>query len=423
MKPPSRSEFDSTRWSMIEMAGAKDGSQRRTALDKILSAYLPALHTYLMLNRRLNAEEAEDLLHDFVTDKILQGDLLSRADHTKGRFRSLLIKSLNNYLVDRYRSRQSSDPTAKGTKSLEDLGSSYPGHPKNSEADLFDAIWARTILVGAVADLRQHCEQEKREDIWKLFEERLLRPLMWDTPPTPYDQLVGELGFESAAQASNAFMTAKRQFRRALNARVAPFAHEKSVVDGEIVELKTVLASTGSLDLELPLDKTFESKTLDQAGIQRLAKLLDLNDEDPSPWSDEQLTGSLEYHLALPLTDCVGQVSPRLAAGISLMASSDVAPVVTLYDLFVHTAPPIDVLRAVKDWATQRMQNKDANTPPQIAPVIYLSAVTVALLRCDERITRSDDADLEVTLRQALGARWIAQSIRNLFKEALQQVG
>ena len=106
MKPPSRSEFDSTRWSLIEMAGAKDGSQRRTALDKILSAYLPALQTYLMLNRRVNAEEAEDLLHDFVTDKILQGDLLSRADHTKGRFRSLLIKSLNNYLVDRYRSRR-----------------------------------------------------------------------------------------------------------------------------------------------------------------------------------------------------------------------------------------------------------------------------------------------------------------------------
>jgi len=170
------------------------------------------------------------------------------------------------------------------------------------------------------------------------------------------------------------------------------------------------------------VDTAFDAATLDQAGIQRLAKLLDLNDEDPSPWSDEQLTASFEYHLARPLTDCVAQVSPRLAAGMSLMASSDIDPIVTLHDLFMHPAPPIDVVRAVKDWATFRMQNKDSDTPPQIAPVIYLSAVAVALLRCDERITRSDDSDLEVTLRQALSASWVAKLVRNLFKDALRKI-
>ena len=418
----SRSEFDSTRWSLIELAGTKDGSQRRTALETILTAYLPALRTYLRLNRMLKAEEAEDLLHDFVTDKILQGDFLSRADHAKGRFRSLLIKSLNNYLIDRHRARRSSDPAA-GAKSLDDLGSGYPEHPQNSEGDLFGAIWARTILIGALSDLRKHCKEENRQNVWRLFEERLLWPLMWDTAPTPYDQLIDQLGFESAAQASNAFMTVKRQFRRALNARVAPYTVDKSVVDAEIIELKSVLSSTGSLNLDLPADVEFETAALDQAGIQRLAKLLDLNDEDSSPWSDEQLTASFEHHLTLPLVDCVAQVSPRLAVDMALMASSDIDPIVTLNDLFEHPAPPISVLRTVKDWATFNIQNKDSDTPPQIAPVIYLSAVTVALLRCNERITQSDDADLEVTLRQALSASWVAKPVRGLFKEALRHLG
>lgn len=421
--PSSRSEFDSTRWSLVELAGDQDASQRHTALEKILSSYLPALRTYLILNRMLKAEEAEDLLQDFVTDKILVGNLLSRADHAKGRFRSLLIKSLNNYLVDRYRSRRSTDPTAGGAKSLEDLGSRHPEHPQDSDGDIFDAIWARTILVGALSELQQHCEKENRQDIWKLFEERLLRPLMWDTPPTPYDQLITELGFESAAQASNAFMTAKRQFRRILNARVAPYTQDKALVDAEIIDLKSVLSSLGNLNLELPADMAFDAASLDQAGLQRLAKLLDLNDEEPSPWSDEQLTASFEHHLTLPLKECLTEVSPRVAAGLVLVSSNDVAPIVTLNDLLNHSSPPVDVLRAVKDWATFSMQNKGADTPPQIAPVIYLCAVAVALLRCNERITRSDNADLEVTFRQALGASWISKPVHRLFQEALQHLG
>ena len=55
-------------------------------------------------------------------------------------------------------------------------------------------------------------------------------------------------------------------------------------------------------------------------------------------------------------------------------------------------------------------------------PIEYLSAVATAMLRCNERITRSDDTDLQVTFRQALGAAWITTPIRDLFKETLRHI-
>ena len=195
-----QSDFDSTRWSLIELAGGEDGSQRRKALEKLLSGYLPALRAHLIIQKRLKADTAEDLLHDFVTDKILQGDLLSRADHTKGRFRSLLLKSLNNYLVDRYRHRKSTDPIAENTQSLDELGSRNPDHPQQrSDIDVFDAVWARTILLTAISDLQKGCEEDNCPKIWDLFEHRLLRPLLEEKPARPYDQLLDRLGFDSPA--------------------------------------------------------------------------------------------------------------------------------------------------------------------------------------------------------------------------------
>ena len=416
------SDFDSTRWPVIEVAGGEDGSKRRKALDKLLSVYMPALRAYLVAKRHIEANRADDLLHDFVTEKILQGSLLRRADHTKGRFRSLLLKALNNYLVDRHRSTRSKEPTSAAAKSLDDLGSADPDHPRDTEVDVFEAVWARTVLMTALADLHRFCKKEKREQTWTLFEERLLQPLVWGTPPTPYDQIIKRLGFATAEQASNAFITAKRQFRRVLQSRIAPYTKDKAFVEAEISELQRILATSGSMDLDFPTDSPFDSATLDTQSIRRLARLLDLNEDEPSPWNDAQLAASFEHHLVTPLREKLHERLPRLTAGLLLMASEDQDPIVTLGDLFQHPYPPVEVMRAVKDWAKHCIQQNDESTPPQIASIIYLAAVATALVRCDQRITHSENTDLQVTFRQALGAAWLSRDVRRIFEEAMAQL-
>lgn len=420
--PARQSDFDSTRWSLVELAGGEEGSQQRIALEKLLSGYLPALRAHLIFQRRLDADKAEDLLHDFVTDKILQGNLLNRADHTKGRFRSLLLKSLNNYLVDRYRHRKSTDPMAENVQSLDELGSRNPDHPhQQTDIDVFDAVWAQTTIIAAISDLQKSCQEDDRPQIWGLFEQRLLRPLLEETPPCPYDQLLEQLGFDSAVQASNAFTTAKRRFRRALRSRVSPFTDDRTIVEAEISQLKSILANSNTLDLPLE-DIAIESNIFDHRKIQRLAKLLDLRDDEPSTWSDEQHAASFQLQMALPLRTALADVSPRMTALLSLVAGENNQPIVTLGDLFEHPQPPIEILQIVKEWATQCMQKKNDDIPPRVAPVIYLAAVAAAFVKCQHRLTRSDDTDLQVTFRQALGASWITGSIRHLFQNALQRL-
>ena len=47
--------------------------------------------------------DADELLQAFVTDRLLEHQLLQRADQARGRFRSLLLTSLNNFAAGRRR--------------------------------------------------------------------------------------------------------------------------------------------------------------------------------------------------------------------------------------------------------------------------------------------------------------------------------
>src|SRR6476646_2051830 len=90
--------FPTTRWSLIGRAGG-DGN----AMDVLLRRYLPALRAYLMLERKVSAPEADELLQEFTAGKILGQHLLAHADRDRGRFRTFLLASLKNFRADRAR--------------------------------------------------------------------------------------------------------------------------------------------------------------------------------------------------------------------------------------------------------------------------------------------------------------------------------
>ena len=74
--------FPQTHWSLIRRAGGVDAAnpeERREALSRLLARYEPALKSYLRLVRRMPAGEADDLLQTFITDRLLEHQLLGRA--------------------------------------------------------------------------------------------------------------------------------------------------------------------------------------------------------------------------------------------------------------------------------------------------------------------------------------------------------
>src|SRR5262249_18792385 len=93
--------FPRTIWSDLRVAGAAEDEIRLQALESLLRKYLPALKAYLRasLKRKfgLGEEWVEDCASAFVLEKILNKELIAKADQKRGRFRDLLKKSLHNF--------------------------------------------------------------------------------------------------------------------------------------------------------------------------------------------------------------------------------------------------------------------------------------------------------------------------------------
>jgi RNA polymerase sigma-70 factor (ECF subfamily) len=163
--------FVTTRWSLIlSGANSKDAeANTRAALAELCRIYWRPIFAFIS-RRGYSAEDAEDLTQDFFV-MILEGNWLRNADPSRGRFRSLLLKSLQNFLNDaadkayaRKRGGHVSfvswdawmaEAPSQLSLSTEALNSLPPER-------LFDVRWAATVVERALRRLREECERKGR---------------------------------------------------------------------------------------------------------------------------------------------------------------------------------------------------------------------------------------------------------------------
>src|SRR5205085_11419044 len=93
--------FQSTHWTLVLRARQSDPTETaREALSDFCEAYWPPLYTFLRL-RGHASPEAQDLVQGFF-GHLLENNTLSRADKKKGRLRTFLLGSLQNFLYNEY---------------------------------------------------------------------------------------------------------------------------------------------------------------------------------------------------------------------------------------------------------------------------------------------------------------------------------
>src|SRR5262245_33163236 len=94
--------FLTTRWSLIlsSVDGEAEEGKAREALAQLCRIYWRPIFAFVCRRDR-TLEDAQDLTQDFFL-MILKGDLLQRANADRGRFRSLLLTALKNFLIDRH---------------------------------------------------------------------------------------------------------------------------------------------------------------------------------------------------------------------------------------------------------------------------------------------------------------------------------
>jgi RNA polymerase sigma-70 factor (ECF subfamily) len=243
-RPPDLSgQWPQTQWSLVARAAHIDAALKRQALGDLLTRYRSALLAHLVRRKGLRLERAEDLLHEFLASKILDDGIIERAQREKGRFRNFLRVALDRFLVSQYRrdSAAKRAPDSGGVASLAEDGD-LARSPEAAPDSTLDIAWAKQVVLEALKRMKEDCLARGRDDMWAVFEARILAPAFDGADETSYDNLIARFGFDSPRAASNVLMNAKRAYERALRSVIAEYEPDSADIDSEIEDLRSLMA-------------------------------------------------------------------------------------------------------------------------------------------------------------------------------------
>jgi RNA polymerase sigma factor (sigma-70 family) len=241
-----RGVFATTRWSMVLCAG-KAGSEEqkvRGALTDLCRTYWRSIFSFVC-RRGYSAEDAQDLTQDFFV-MILGNNWLQRADPNRGRFRSFLLKSLQNFL-NNAAERNHARKRGGGVEfvSWDDWMAQAPSEVSFSARaldalppeQLFDRRWAATVVEQALRRLREECENKGR---LRLFE-TLSAHLNAERADVSYANLSATLGIAENA-VKKQLHNMRQRYRWLLRDEVSHTVENPDDVEGEIRHLCAALA-------------------------------------------------------------------------------------------------------------------------------------------------------------------------------------
>jgi RNA polymerase sigma factor (sigma-70 family) len=195
--PRSSAGFESTLWSVV-LAGQRDATQQRAALEHLCRAYWPPVYSFL---RRQGAPpaDAEDLTQGFFAD-LIAGDFLQRPDPARGKFRSYLIGALRQYLA-REHERAAAGKRGGGIPHLPlaDAEAEFTGlaTPELDPSQAYERAWAVTLLARAAHQLGEEQSAAQRTAIFNR-----LRPFLYAAPSRgDYERAASDLGTSRATVA------------------------------------------------------------------------------------------------------------------------------------------------------------------------------------------------------------------------------
>jgi len=163
--------FLTTQWRNIDAAKTLDPQRKLEMIGAIMNKYWKPVYSYLRRKGNSN-EEAKDLTQGFFHEVVLGRELISQADHAKGRFRTLLLTALDRYVVSVHRAQTAKKRAPQ--QPMVPLDSFDPGSipaPIDSAtpADAFTYTWASQLLGEVIVEVQEECLRDNLETHWTEF--------------------------------------------------------------------------------------------------------------------------------------------------------------------------------------------------------------------------------------------------------------
>jgi DNA-directed RNA polymerase specialized sigma24 family protein len=224
----------------VVLRARDEDSTAQEALAGFCEAYWPPLYSFLR-HRGFSSADAQDLVQGFFAH-LLEQNTLTRADRGKGRLRTFLLGSLQNFLYNEYdRARALKRGGGRQIVSIEEhlpeAEAAMLATAHLSDAGCYDVVWASTIVSRAWQNLQNAFVAEGKAE-W--LEE--LRPFVAGGSLTPPNQeeVAARLGVPIATLRT--WLSRLRQrYRESLRTEVASTVSDPADVDQELHHLYQIL--------------------------------------------------------------------------------------------------------------------------------------------------------------------------------------
>ena len=227
--------FPSTHWSLLGAVHGEPNPAQKAALDMLSERYWRPAYIYVR-SRGIDRMKAEDIVQDFFANW-LKRNLFGRADLRKGRFRSFFLTSLNNFVKNFLRhelSKRRMPPAGFLNAETEVLPDS------NTPDAIFFRAFTADLTRQVLVDLEKEYTSSGKTMHFRIFQERLIFPVLEGIPPTPMKTLAQRYSV-SEKQVANYLLTARRAYRRLLETRIREYAASDTDIEAEISELFSYL--------------------------------------------------------------------------------------------------------------------------------------------------------------------------------------
>jgi len=232
-------QFTTTHWSVVLLAGQADSPHATEALEKLCRTYWYPLYVYV--RRQGNSlEDAQDLTQNFFS-RLLEKNYFAKADPDRGKFRTFLLRSMKNFLVNEWkragRVKRGGDLTflSFDANVAEDRYAAEPANESNPDT-AYEQRWAVTLIEQVLTALRQ---EFNAADKARLFEE--LKGFIWgDKSTASYVEIAGHLNLTEGT-VKVAVHRLRQRFRELLRAEVAHTVARPEDIDGELRHLIAVV--------------------------------------------------------------------------------------------------------------------------------------------------------------------------------------
>ena len=232
--------FNTTHWSVVLAAGDEGSPQTEAALTRLCQTYWFPIYAFVR-KRGHSPEQAQDLTQGFFAG-FLEKNHVAKATRERGRFRSFLMTSVENYLRNEHdRSQAQKRGGGRQLISLDeqDAEARYLCEPSDESdpAKTFEQRWAATLLNTVLARLQAEFGATGRSDLFEALQEHL-----WgDSESTPYPQLAERFGLTLANVKTTAHRLRQR-YRELLREEIAHTVALPSQIDDEIRHLMKVVS-------------------------------------------------------------------------------------------------------------------------------------------------------------------------------------